>query len=117
MRRRWRARSSWGKAFYRMERDADKDGYLVNGLRFARNQLQHEQSVAELLEVREEPAYPAVYGVFFGDWYWRCLTGNGDPGSRIYRRHIQGAVARETLRRVRPFFERMVREVEARFGR
>ena len=103
-----------GKAVYRKERDADEYGYLVNGLRFARNQIQHDQSVAELLEVREEPGYPAAYGGFFGDWYWRCLKGNGDPGSRIYRRHIQGTVARETLRRVRPFFERMVREVEER---
>ncbi len=100
-----------GKTFYRTGRDDDEDGYLVNGLRFARNQLHHDDSIAELLEVRD--VYPATYGQFYGEWCWRSLAGDGDPGAPIYQRDMRGTVARETLRRVRPFFDRMVHEVEA----
>ena len=67
-----------GKPFYRRERDRDSDGYLVNGLRFARNQLLHEPQVVELLDSRD--IFADTFGNFFVDWCWICLTGNGRRG-------------------------------------
>jgi hypothetical protein len=60
--------------------DADSDGSLINGIRFARNQVVHK--VAEVLEISAGAVLPVAPGSVLWELNWRAVADLPPPDPR-----------------------------------
>ncbi len=111
------------ESVYKPLRDSDEDGYVIPGLRLARNRVGH--GLALMLEdpAGHSPflAPPAPAKLTLAQLIWRRLEDlppvekdkKGEAQAAVYRAHLAGNPARYALRHASRFFIRRRSELDS----
>lgn len=85
---------------YRQARDADQDGRILRGIRYARNRTGHQRAL--ILQRNEGLQFPVQFPLVFNELVWRSADqlpqGRPDHAGLVaYSRFLQGSPARHSL--------------------